>query len=501
MKRVLQSLLVMSIHLSMVVTLWAQMPESSPHREDEYRVEEQTHSDSVAKKLTLTNLRANIYPGFHDEFNPIDINYEVLDGLSNNILLSPQALALGDTLKQYAAYYQAPWYFLDFSTHKNNFNDVLRVRAFSDITAFRSALAEITHDADFSNNRHDFITVEEEDGAVVLYVYWIEDSMRMDQLLARLGFIQFATIYLPSLPQILRSGFSLYFEDIDLNLQPKELIRNRTFLKNIKEVETLYVPVINSDILDGDEEFLLTDSMLFAWLLVNYMYEAYDHQAVFFSTRAQAFQHMLESFTYQQDEIMDPAVIRENNRLLVLLLEEHLGANIQKTLEEHLNLTLNHYQAYMAGLYAFENRELERAKGYFIESAFSLREYYQPRYAIARIALYQADMLMDTLVELEQRLERATELERKGYEMEIQVVQRDIDSLMKQAREYFHQAKLLIEHHLTYRELSPAMRRELEEFHERILEFYRTYHELGELDTGIVAFQEMPTADATSYRY
>ncbi|NIZ46959.1 hypothetical protein PVA44_03200 [Entomospira nematocerorum] len=501
MKRVLQSLLVMSIYLIMTVTLSAQSDANILSSESVHPVTDQVRSSTTVWEPSLTNIRADVYPNFHDKWQPMSINYEILDGLSNNILNSPVGAFLQKRLHQYAFYYQAPWYFHDFSTQDVGINATLRVRFFSDIIEFRNALSSITDDYDFSSSRHDFITVEEQDGSIVLYLYGLQDPMRMDQLLARLGFIQFATVYLPLLPHVLRTGFSLYFEDIDLSLAPQHLIRNRTFLKNIKEVESLYLPVITEDILEEDEEYLLTDNMLFAWLIVNYMYEAYDHQATFFTTRAEAFQSMLEMLLYEPDSLTYEEAIRINNHHFVSMLEECIGAQIQQTLDRHLNMTLNHYQAYMAGLYAFENRDLERAKNYFIESAFALREYYQPRYAIARIALYQADLLANTLIELEHKLSRASAIERKGYEMEIQVVQKDINKLMQQAHEYFGQAKALIEHHLAYRHVSVAMRQELEAFHERIMDFNNTYDVLVPFESEMVAFTELPTADGLSYRY
>lgn len=406
-----------------------------------------------------------VYPDIPKKFKPLVIRYDILDGLTGDSLNNHErAKYIRNQLEMYAGYYQSPWYFLNFKDILGK-NLLFKVRYFAHQKDFQHALIDLTHDSYFEH-RNDFITVCEADGNIVLYIYDIPDSMRMNQLLKRQGFIQFASVALPTLPYLLRDGFSLYFEDIDVNRNKREIITGRTFLKNITHIPDLYTRKAY------DEEYMLTDDQLYAWLIVNYMYGAYDHSMSTFSETSSRFQHFLTELHYDHNVDNFLEIVRNNNLLLVEHMQEFFNEEIKFSLEEHVANIRNHYQSYLAGLQAFSVNDLAVAKEYFIEAAFSLPEFYQPRYAIARISLYQIEEVEISRQKLQLMSSQANSKEKKEHQHQIKVLDTELEELKKVAHKYFIDAKTLIDHHLTYRNLSLTARQELEEFRDRILSFY-----------------------------
>ncbi|NIZ18542.1 hypothetical protein [Entomospira culicis] len=447
----------------------------------------------TSEDMPKEGFRESVYPDIPAFFVPKTVIYQIYNGQTNDLLQTPEAQSLMQNLTTYAKYYQAPWYFLNFTQILGE-RHPFKVRYFTKQEDFQSALVALSGDESF-HQRTDFITVQEADGEVVLYLYGVTNPLRREQLLRRQGFIQFATIAMPTLPMLLRDGFSLYFEDIHLHIDIRQIIRNRTFYKNITSVPALYTLSTDER---GEEYYTFSDDARYAWLLIHYLYSAYSLEKDALPDVSWEFQYLLTELEYivpEEETLL--AVIQANNALLAERLDGFFAQDIQIVLREHLGNTKNHHQAYLAGMQLFEQEDFIGARKLFLEAAFSLEEYYQPRYAIARIALYDLASLRTQEQALREELESFVDPKPAELQSKLEALEEQIARQTLEARYYLNEAKILIEHHLKYGDISDTVRQEMEEFHARILRFYETDATLSPES----AYGAMPSGDEGSDRY
>ncbi len=359
---------------------------------------------------------------------------------------------------------------------------LLKVRYFTSLPEFRKHLVDLTNETSLSE-RTDFMTIEDGEGNVVLYMYAVVDQRKLKQMLNRHGFVQFNMATAPATPAWVREGFALYFEDLTMQLEPTSVVKSRSYLRNLHELrpnEMMFAHQVL--VLTEDELADVTEgsrAMLHSWAMVNFLTQAFADGALIEANEEIRAIFINALSTLDLTASFDRA--SANTDKLATELNNNLES-LDFYFSAYLTTILNHQEAYDRGVEFFRTTDFEQAVLHFEQAAFSLAEYYQPNYVLGLLTSYRLDILFHQFTQ-QQELHKQATLNRNITDQNTAIEQKNliaeqIEVELAQMKLHLSRAMDIIDEDMVASTtLSHEERRKREEFRSRIAELNRRYED------------------------
>lgn len=361
---------------------------------------------------------------------------------------------------------------------------ILKVRYFPSLVAFQQQLVMLTNEVSLAQ-RIDFMTIEDSDGTVVLYMYEVTDQRRLQQMLNRHGFVQFNMATAPATPAWVREGFALYFEDLTADLDPLAVVSSRSYLRNLHELG-LDSMMFAHEVLTLTEEELAdpaegSHAILHSWALVNFLTQAFADGALI------EVNYGIRDIFMQALRTLDVTASFEQAPANTVKLANELNKRLESLdfyFSAYLTTILNHQEAYERGVEFFRTTDFEQAVLHFEQAAFSLAEYYQPNYVLGILASYRLDVLRHKFKSQTELYDRAVASRNVAFQNStidsLELLASQMESELTQMKDHLRRAMDIIDQDMSASTtLSHAERRSREEFRSRIAELYRKYEDGG----------------------